>query len=83
MGLVQGRCQRQESVLTIDTEAPGQPIPEDADDAQLADLHAALVDGIRSYCRKTGQSRVVLGLSGGIDSAVVLPWQWTHSALMR
>ena len=35
------------------------------------DLHAALVRGIRDYCRKTGQKRVVLGLSGGIDSALV------------
>lgn len=34
-------------------------------------VHDALVLGIRDYCRKTGFSRVVLGLSGGIDSAVV------------
>lgn len=31
----------------------------------------ALVLGIRDFVRKTGQSRVHLGLSGGIDSAVV------------
>lgn len=31
----------------------------------------ALVLGVRDYCRKTGFARVVLGLSGGIDSAVV------------
>ena len=37
----------------------------------MEDLHAALVRGIRDYCRKTGQKRVVLGLSGGIDSALV------------
>ncbi|MCC6322458.1 MAG: NAD+ synthase [Phycisphaerales bacterium] len=30
----------------------------------------ALVLGERDYCRKTGFSRVLLGLSGGIDSAV-------------
>jgi NAD+ synthetase len=40
-------------------------------DHALADLHAALVTGIRDYCGKTGQRRVVLGLSGGIDSALV------------
>jgi NAD+ synthetase len=40
-------------------------------DAALADLHAALVTGIRDYCGKTHQRRVVLGLSGGIDSALV------------
>lgn len=37
----------------------------------LDDLHAALVAGIRDYCAKTRQARVVLGLSGGIDSALV------------
>src|ERR1041384_7163389 len=34
-------------------------------------IHAALVLGIRDYARKNGFKRVVLGLSGGIDSAVV------------
>lgn len=33
-------------------------------------LHDALVLGIRDYLRKTGFSRAVVGLSGGIDSAV-------------
>lgn len=33
-------------------------------------LWEALVLGTRDYCRKTGFSRCVLGLSGGIDSAV-------------
>ncbi|MCC5787135.1 MAG: NAD+ synthase [Phycisphaerales bacterium] len=31
----------------------------------------ALTMGVRDYCRKTGFERVVLGVSGGIDSAVV------------
>jgi NAD+ synthase/NAD+ synthase (glutamine-hydrolysing) len=30
----------------------------------------ALVLGVRDYCRKTGFSRAILGLSGGIDSAL-------------
>jgi len=33
-------------------------------------LHAALTMGVRDYLRKTGFTRVVIGLSGGIDSAV-------------
>lgn len=33
-------------------------------------LWSALVTGLRDYLRKTGQSKVVLGLSGGIDSAL-------------
>ncbi|MBY0308235.1 MAG: NAD+ synthase [Phycisphaerales bacterium] len=34
-------------------------------------LFRALVMGVRDYCRKTGFTSAVLGLSGGIDSAVV------------
>jgi NAD+ synthase (glutamine-hydrolysing) len=34
-------------------------------------IHEALVLGIRDYARKNGFTRVVIGLSGGIDSAVV------------
>lgn len=32
----------------------------------------ALTLGVRDYCEKTGQKKAVLGLSGGIDSCVVL-----------
>ncbi|HKP82058.1 MAG TPA: NAD+ synthase [Pyrinomonadaceae bacterium] len=34
-------------------------------------IHDALVLGIRDYARKNGFNRAVIGLSGGIDSAVV------------
>ncbi len=37
----------------------------------IASLHAALVLGLRDYFHKCGFSDAVLGLSGGIDSAVV------------
>jgi NAD+ synthetase len=37
----------------------------------IASIHAALVLGLRDYVRKCGFKSVVLGLSGGIDSAVV------------
>lgn len=33
-------------------------------------LYDALVTGVRDYCRKTGFTRAVIGLSGGIDSAL-------------
>ncbi len=36
------------------------------------DIRQAIVLGLRDYCEKTGISRVHLGLSGGIDSALVL-----------
>ncbi|MHC4948419.1 MAG: NAD+ synthase [Planctomycetota bacterium] len=35
-----------------------------------AETYAALVLGVRDYCGKTGHERVLVGLSGGIDSAV-------------
>lgn len=39
--------------------------------AELRDLRQMLVAGIRDYARKNGFERAVLGLSGGIDSALV------------
>jgi NAD+ synthetase len=44
-----------------------EPSPRTAE----RDLIDALVCGIRGYFRKTGHSRATLGLSGGIDSALV------------
>ncbi|WP_018686323.1 NAD+ synthase [Actinokineospora enzanensis] len=42
-----------------------EPLPEEAE------VWAALVTGLRDYVQKNGFRSVVLGLSGGIDSAVV------------
>ena len=36
----------------------------------MQEFFSALVLGVHDYCHKTGNKRVVLGLSGGIDSAV-------------
>ncbi len=36
----------------------------------LEDLTDAVVTGLSDYCRKSGISSIVLGLSGGIDSAI-------------
>ena len=46
------------------------PISEPADDETEAD-YRALVLGTRDYVRKCGFSKVLVGLSGGIDSALV------------
>ncbi|MBD2089263.1 NAD+ synthase [Microcoleus sp. FACHB-1515] len=43
------------------------PQPEEID----AEIWAALVLGVQDYARKCGFSKVVIGLSGGIDSALV------------
>ena len=37
----------------------------------VAEVYAALVLGLRDYVEKNGFSHVVMGLSGGIDSALV------------
>ncbi len=50
--------------------APGLPADVGLDVEPLSELFHALVLGIRDYCAKTGHQRVVIGLSGGIDSAV-------------
>lgn len=45
---------------------------EIADHPSLAEQeYRAMVEGLRDYMRKTGFSKVILGLSGGVDSAIV------------
>jgi NAD+ synthase (glutamine-hydrolysing) len=50
----------------------GRPLtaPSPAADPDADELFRALVLGVRDYVRKCGFKRVVLGLSGGIDSAL-------------
>ncbi|HEV7452923.1 MAG TPA: NAD+ synthase [Pseudonocardiaceae bacterium] len=48
--------------------APAAPVAEPLSDE--AEVWGALVTGLRDYTRKNGFRSVVLGLSGGIDSAV-------------
>lgn len=47
-----------------------QPLPEEP--SLEANVYSALVLGVRDYVNKNGFKSVVLGLSGGIDSAVTL-----------
>ncbi len=60
-----------EDVVTVDTALAGkaelfQPRPE------IAAVYDALVLGLRDYAHKCGFTKAILGLSGGIDSAVTL-----------
>jgi NAD+ synthase (glutamine-hydrolysing) len=59
----------EESVVTIDTEALGKPVAYEFE-REIVTIRKALVLGTRDYMRKCGFSRSVIGLSGGIDSAV-------------
>jgi NAD+ synthase (glutamine-hydrolysing) len=59
----------EDDLLVVDTDNPvaarHEPYPE-----SIGSLHDALVLGTRDYVAKCGFKRTVLGLSGGIDSAV-------------
>jgi NAD+ synthase (glutamine-hydrolysing) len=46
--------------------------PQNLETTKISLIHDALIIGIRNYFRKLGFSRAILGLSGGIDSAVTL-----------
>ena len=46
------------------------PICDSLPESEEEEIHGALVLGLRDYIRKCGFSDVVIGLSGGVDSAV-------------
>lgn len=54
---------------TVRPASPQADMPEQSTEAQV---YGALVLGTRDYLRKNGFKSAVLGLSGGIDSALVL-----------
>ncbi|MED6299111.1 MAG: NAD+ synthase, partial [Verrucomicrobiota bacterium] len=56
-----------ESLEVVDTEDVGKPYQVSE---RLEELYKALVLGLRDYIRKCGFKKVVIGLSGGIDSAL-------------
>lgn len=59
-----------EHIETIDTGSVGTPglyVPQE----NIRSIHDALVLGVRDYVGKSGFSKALIGLSGGIDSAVV------------
>ena len=59
----------QEDLLVTDLAGAAGSISEDDFDPE-AEIWSALVLGVRDYARKTGFHKAVLGLSGGIDSAL-------------
>jgi NAD+ synthetase len=63
-----------EDLITIDVPVGGQgtvvPVLREVAATDEARAYRALVLGLRDYTQKCGFSRVVLGLSGGVDSAV-------------
>src|ERR1700737_1866141 len=59
-----------EDLVVFDTE-DGEAVVADAAVDEVAEVWGALVLGTRDYVRKCGFSKVLVGLSGGIDSALV------------
>ena len=58
-----------QALQVVDTSAPWT---ERLVEPELVEMqHAAIVQGIRAYVHKFGFEKVVVGLSGGIDSALV------------
>lgn len=53
------------------TKSPISPNLPKVEATGIAEVYQAKVLGIRDYARKSGFQKVVLGMSGGIDSAIV------------
>ena len=69
----------EEDLLIVDVPLRGEKVVGDPEaqarlggreDDDLGEIHRALVLGLRDYTRKCGFRQAVIGLSGGIDSAV-------------
>jgi NAD+ synthetase len=60
-----------EHVLVVDLDDPNRMVGLALPASQEEQLFRALVLGVRDYVAKCGFKSVVLGLSGGIDSAIV------------
>ena len=65
-----------DGIFTLSLDISASPQINDTDITPLQDsdarVYAAIVLGVRDYVRKNGFDGVVLGLSGGIDSALCL-----------
>ena len=60
-----------ECAQIIDTDAVDSYDGDAFDFGGIADVHSALVLALRDFVNKVGAKKVLIGLSGGIDSAVV------------
>jgi NAD+ synthase (glutamine-hydrolysing) len=70
-GHVVARASQFEEDLLLWDLGGSKPAPIAQPLGDLDEVHAALVLGVRDYVRKNGFRRVLVGVSGGIDSALV------------
>ncbi len=59
-----------EDLILIDLEKPF-PMVQEKKEKEIEEIYKALILGTRDYIKKCGFSKVVMGISGGIDSSVV------------
>jgi len=57
-------------ITASDIKSSQQTLPPERDD--LAEIYQALVTGVKDYVEKNGFKGVLIGLSGGVDSALTL-----------
>ncbi|HLP25068.1 MAG TPA: NAD+ synthase, partial [Acidobacteriota bacterium] len=71
--LLGGLAAFREESRVVDLSAPtaGSSVHPTYEQEELADVFDALVLGVRDYAHKTGFNKALIGLSGGIDSALV------------
>ena len=60
-----------ECLMNYDTEEEHRPIEVQKKPDEIEQIHDALIEGVREYFRRSGFRKAIIGLSGGIDSAVV------------
>ncbi|MDP2896292.1 MAG: NAD(+) synthase, partial [bacterium] len=69
-GRILARAKRfEEDLVIVDPEAPGES--KGVMEEPVEEIRRALVLGVRDFVHKCGFQKAVLGLSGGIDSALV------------
>lgn len=68
--LLAGLAPFREDTSVVDLQTAHPAIHKDFQRDSLADIHDALVLGLRDYAHKTGFHTALIGLSGGIDSAL-------------
>jgi len=70
-GIIASGREFEEDLLLVDVDNPGNNQVSRHDYCPESETWNALVLGLRDYMEKSGFSRALLGLSGGIDSALV------------
>jgi NAD+ synthase (glutamine-hydrolysing) len=65
---LQEKSRGQDARATVEVQPLQPPVPQPRDEVE--EVYQALVLGTRDYARKNAFKQVLLGLSGGIDSAV-------------